>query len=229
MKIITSDRIAEATVGSFENRSDDAEFPFPFPSFPTTFGSSQAVKQKEGKKMEMTMEQVVLTLASAASVLLLLLAANRWISVCAVHTCTHSLTHWRCVCARQYFKTKKKMEKMEKKDGKENKSFTEYTHTLHKHWLTEMTQKWRAQRMEEKERKGEHRFTLGANSEAKWRPNRGRSLIHSNQSSCPVFLFLFLGKRKVMDDSKDVCVCLLISGDQKKEKWKMKVTTPLAT
>lgn len=78
MKIITSDRIAEATVGSFENRSDDAEFPFPFPSFPTTFGSSQAVKQKEGKKMEMTMEQVVLTLASAASVLLLLLlAANR--------------------------------------------------------------------------------------------------------------------------------------------------------
>ncbi len=77
----------------------------------------------------MTMEQVVLTLASAASVLLLLLAANRWISVCAVHTCTHSLTHWRCVCARQYFKTKKKMEKMEKKDGKENKSFTEYTHT----------------------------------------------------------------------------------------------------
>lgn len=131
MKIITSDRIAEATVGSFENRSDDAEFPFPFPSFPTTFGSSQAVKQKEGKKMEMTMEQVVLTLASAASVLLLLLAANRWISVCVqcTHALTHSLTDGVCVLGsisrrrRRWRRWKRKMER------KTNRSQNTHTHT----------------------------------------------------------------------------------------------------
>lgn len=137
MKIITSDRIAEATVGSFENRSDDAEFPFPFPSFPTTFGSSQAVKQKEGKKMEMTMEQVVLTLASAASVLLLLLAANRWISVCVqcTHALTHSLTDGVCVLGsisrrrRRWRRWKRKMER------KTNRSQNTHTHCTNTDWL----------------------------------------------------------------------------------------------